>query len=103
AESDQINTTELIKLDVRQSWQTFNQSLRYLETQEKNLALSERALSIAEARFANQSGIQLEVFDAQIQHNTALISLSQAKIQIIKDYFNLNKSIGYKLNTLIGE
>jgi outer membrane protein TolC len=103
AQHDHINASELITLEVRQSWQSFHQSLRFLETQEKNLSLSQRALSIAQARFENQSGIQLEVFDAQIQHKAAQMSLSQAKIKIIKDYFALNKAIGNKLSTLIGE
>jgi len=103
AEHENINAQEMITLEVRQNWQSFYQSLRYLETAEKNLDLSQRALNIAEARFQNQSGIQLEVFDAQIQNNAALMSLSQAKIKIIKDYFALNKAIGNDLNNIIGE
>jgi len=103
SEFDVINTTELIQLDIRQTWQTFFQSIKYLETQEKNMDLAERALFIAQARFNNQTGIQLEVFDAQIQHNAAQISLAQAKITIIKDYYALNKAIGNKLNKMIEE
>ena len=103
AEHENINAQEMITLEVRQNWQSFYQSLKYLETAEKNLDLSKRALNIAEARFQNQSGIQLEVFDAQIQNNAALMSLSQAKIKIIKDYFALNKAIGNDLNNIIGE
>ena len=103
AEHENINAQEMITLEVRQNWQSFYQSLKYLETAEKNMELSQRALNIAEARFQNQSGIQLEVFDAQIQSNAALMSLSQAKIKIIKDYFSLNKAIGNDLNKIIGE
>lgn len=103
AEYEATNAEELIRLEIRQNWQSYNQSLKYLEIQEKNLSLAQRALSIAESRFQNQSGIQLEVFDAQIQYNVALISLSQAKIKIIKDYYTLNKSLGNNLNKLIGE
>jgi len=97
------NLNELISLETRSTWQTYNQSLKYLEIQEKNLQLAQRALQIAQARFENQSGIQLEVFDAQIQYNAALIALSQAKINIIKDYYALNKSLGKNLNTMIGD
>ena len=103
AEYDAINTTELINLEIRQTWQTFYQSLKYLESQQKNLGLAERALTIAQARFENQTGIQLEVFDAQIQYNSAQISLSQARINIIKAYYSLNKALGNNLNTLIGD
>jgi outer membrane protein len=103
SEHEDINARELIMLEVRQSWQSFNQSLRLLDIAEKNLALSQRALTIAEARFQNQTGIQLEVFDAQIQFNAAQMSLSQAKIRIIRDYFALNKALGYNLNNMIQE
>jgi len=97
------NLNELISLETRNTWQTYNQSLKYLEIQEKNLQLAQRALQIAQARFENQSGIQLEVFDAQIQYNAAQIALSQAKINIIKDYYALNKSLGNNLNNMIGD
>jgi outer membrane protein TolC len=103
SEYDDQNINELIMLEVRQNWQSYYQSLKYLQTSQQNLELSERALNIAQARFENKSGIQLEVFDAQIQFNAAKIALSQAKIKIIKDYFNLNKSIGNKLINIIGE
>jgi outer membrane protein TolC len=103
AEYDAVNSTELINLEVRQTWQTFNQSLRYLDIQEKNLELAERALNIALARFEHQTGIQLEVFDAQVQYNGAQIALSQARINIIKAYYALNKALGNNLNTLIGD
>ena len=102
AEHEAVNATELINLEVRNNWQTFNQSLRHLRIQEQNLNLAQRALQIALARFQNQTGIQLEVFDAQIQYNAAQIALSQAKIRIIKDYFALNKAMGNDLNNLIG-
>jgi outer membrane protein TolC len=103
SEYDTANTTDLIQLEVRQTWQTYNQSLKFLEIQEKNLNLAERALHIAQARFNNQTGIQLEVFDAQIQYNAAQIALAQAKITIIKDYYALNKAIGNNLNNIIEE
>ena len=96
-----INATELINLEVRNSWQSFNQSLRHLEVQERNISLAQRALTIAQARFQNQTGIQLEVFDAQIQYNAAQIALSQAKIRIIKDFYALNKAMGHDLTYLI--
>ena len=103
SEYENINANEMITLEVRQNWQSFYQSLKYLEIAEKNLELSMRALNIAEARFENQSGIQLEVFDSQIQYNGALMAISQAKIKIIKDYFALNKAIGNNLNKIIGD
>ena len=103
AEYDAINLTELINLEIRQTWQSFIQSKRFLEIQEMNLGLAQRALNIAQTRFENQSGIQLEVFDAQIQFNAAQISLAEAKIRIIKDYFALNKALGNNLNNIIGE
>ena len=88
---------------MRNTWQSFNQSLRHLEVQERNIGLAERALTIAQARFQNQTGIQLEVFDAQVQYNAAQIAVSQAKIRIIKDFYALNKAMGNDLTLLIGE
>ena len=103
AEYDVLNTTELINLEIRQAWQSFYTSKKYLEVQEQNLGLAERALMIADARFLYQAGIQLEVFDAQIQYNAAQIALAQAKIRIIKDYFALNKALGINLYNMIGD
>ena len=103
AQYDIENTTELINLEIRQNWQAFYQSIKALETQETNIALAQRALQIAQARFENQFGIQLEVFDAQIQYNAAQIALAQARISIIKDYYTLNKSIGNDLENITGE
>ena len=103
AEYDAINITELINLEVRQTWQTFYQSLKYLETQEKNISLASRALDIAQVRFENQTGIQLEVFDAQLQYSSAQISLAQAQINIIKAFYSLNKAIGNDLYNIIGD
>ena len=102
AEIEAVNTQELINLEIRQTWQAFNQSKRLVEIQEQNILLALRALNIAIARFENQTGIQLEVFDAQIQYNAALMALSSANIRIIKDYFALQKAIGNDLNTIIG-
>jgi len=102
SQHEAINATELINLEVRNTWQSFNQSLRHLEVQERNISLAQRALTIAQARFHNQTGIQLEVFDAQIQYNAAQIALSQAKIRIIKDFYALNKAMGHDLTYLIG-
>ena len=103
ADYDVLNTTDLINLEIRQTWQSFSTSKKFLDVQELNMSLAERALTIAEARFQNQAGIQLEVFDAQIQYNAAQISLAEAKIRIIKDFYALNKALGIKLNNLIGE
>jgi outer membrane protein TolC len=103
AQYEAINATELINLEVRNTWQSFNQSLRHLEVQERNIGLAQRALAIAQARFENQTGIQLEVFDAQVQYNAAQIAVSQAKIRIIKDFYALNKAMGNDLTLLIGE
>jgi outer membrane protein TolC len=103
AEYDDDNINEMIMLEVRQIWQSYNQSLKSLETQIQNLELSQRALNIAQRRFENQSGIQLEIFDAQIQYNAAQMSVARAKIQVITDYFKLNKALGNNLTNLIGE
>jgi outer membrane protein TolC len=103
SEYDAINTQDLINLEIRQIWQSYQHSMKNLETQKKNLILAERAFEIAESRFQNQTGIQLEVFDAQIQLNSAKIALAQADIQVLKNYYALNKSIGNNLYNLIGE
>jgi outer membrane protein TolC len=103
AEYEAINTYELINLEIRQTWQAFNQSKRFLEIHEQNLHLAQRALTIATARFESQVGIQLEVFDAQIQYNAARMAVSQAKIRIIRDYFALARALGKNLYNIIGD
>ncbi len=103
SEYEAINTQELISLEIRHKWQSYQHSKKNLETQRKNQDLAERAFLIARSRFENQTGIQLEVFDAQIQLNSANISLVQSEIQVLKTYYELNKSIGNNLYTIIGE
>lgn len=103
SEYEAINARDLISLEIRQNWQNYQHSLRNLDTQKKNKNLAQRALMIAESRYQNQTGIQLEVFDAQFQYNAAKISLAQAEIEISKNYYKLKKSLGYNLKTLIGE
>jgi len=86
--------TELITLDVRNSYLNYQHALENLNVQTENISLAEKALSIAETRFENSIGIQLEVFDAQLQVNITSLSLLSAKYNALMAYEAYQKSIG---------
>ncbi len=85
---------ELIALDVKNSFQQYQYMLENLDVQSENTILANKGLQIAEVRFKNNIGIQLEVIDAQLQVNIANLSLLNAKFQALIAYEEYQKSIG---------
>ncbi|MCD4828625.1 MAG: TolC family protein [Candidatus Cloacimonetes bacterium] len=88
---------EMIELDVRNSWQQLQHDLENVATQENNIALAQKGLTIAEARFENNVGIQLEVLDAQMLYKSTRLQYLQSVYRAIMSWEALQKSLGRTL------
>lgn len=88
---------EKINLDVRNSYRTWQTSMEKVKVQEENMALAERALEIANARYENQISNQLEVIDAQLQVKSVKLSYFSAAYEAAISYEQLKKAMGRNL------
>lgn len=97
AKLQQTDYEELIRLQIRQDHQKLNHALENYRVQTENIRLAERSLQLAQVRYDNQVGIQLEVFDAQTMLSAIKLQYFQAVYDVISAQRNLQKSIGMKL------
>lgn len=67
------------------------------EVHQQNIRMAERNLELAQLRYENQMGIQLEVFDAQTMLSSIKMQYIAAIYEVIAAERELTKSIGYKL------
>lgn len=67
-----------IKLSAQQASLKLSEAKKRVDAQEKSVGQAEKALSIAEARFKNGVGLQLEILDAQVALSQTLTNRSQA-------------------------
>ncbi|PIE77457.1 MAG: hypothetical protein CSA15_12815 [Candidatus Delongbacteria bacterium] len=82
-------TIRLLKLQAQQNMQNVKLGIREVESQEEYLKEAKKALAIANTRFNNDLGTQLEVIDAQTK-------LEQARLNYIKAEYNLrNYNLDY--------
>lgn len=98
AKETEIETISLIRLDIRNAWQNLDHSIKQLEVQNDNRELAERGYEIAQSRYANGQGTELEIADAQLLQKQAKLSYSNAVYELIlaKTYFD--KATGKDLN-----
>jgi len=97
ARLDHNQLMDNIELDVRNSWQKLQYSLQNVSAQQENIDLAAKGLTIAEARFQNSVGIQLEVLDAQLQSKSTRLQYLQAVYQATMDWEALQKALGRSL------
>ena len=88
---------EKIGLDIKNSVLQVQSDLENVESQKENVQLAQKALNIAETRYENQLANQLEVFDAQLNLQSAKLSHLNAVYKVIMSYEKLKKAIGRKL------
>ncbi len=88
------NLEDLITLQIKNNLKNYKKELANLKVNEENLKLAKKGFGIAEARYKNHLGIQLEVFDAQLQLKTAKLKYFQTKYNLIKAENDLLESIG---------
>ncbi len=97
AKIQQRDTKELIDLQIKQNHQNLHHALENYRVQEQNISLAQRNLELAQLRYENQVGIQLEVFDAQITLSSIKLQYYNAIYEVIAAEREFTKSIGQKL------
>ncbi len=91
------NYNNLIQLEVKQAHQSLQNALENYSVQLENIKLAERSMQLAQVRFENQVGIQLEVFDAQIMLNSVKLSYYNSIFEVISANQKLKKAMGFTL------
>ncbi len=97
ARLQQKDYEELIRLQIKQDHQKLQHAYENYRVQAENIRLAERSLQLAQVRYDNQVGIQLEVFDAQTMLSAIKLQYFSAIYEVISAQRNLQKSIGMKL------
>ena len=88
------NLKDLLTLQIKSNFKNCKKEMANLNLNKENLQLAKKGFSIANARYENKVGIQLEVFDAQLQLKTAKLKYFQSKYNLIKAQNDLLVSIG---------
>ena len=97
AKLDHQNLQELIETDITNSYLQWEANVQKTDVQKQNVALAEKGLEIANARYENQVSNQLEVIDAQLQLKMAKLSYINAEYSAKISYKKLLKAMGRKL------
>jgi len=97
AKLQQRDTQELIALQIKQDHQNLSHAWENYAVQAENIRLADRSLELAQVRYDNKVGIQLEVFDAQIMRQAIQLQYFQAIYEIIMADSNFKKSVGINL------
>ena len=97
AQLEHTRLQENILLQIRSSYNELKASQKNYQTQKQNLALSEKAYSIAETRYNNGVSSQLELIDAQLQKSLSLLEYENSVFRLIVGDFQLKKAIGEEL------
>lgn len=85
---------DLIRLEITQNYQKLRNAEENYRVQTENIQMAERSLHLAQVRYENQVGIQLEVFDAQTTLSAIKLQYYQAINEVISATRELQKSIG---------
>lgn len=91
------DTRELVELQIKQLHQNLQHAWENYEVQRQNIQMAERNLELAQIRYENQVGIQLEVFDAQIMLSSIKLQYLSAIYNVIAAEREFTKSIGEAL------
>ncbi|MCD8479537.1 MAG: TolC family protein [Candidatus Cloacimonetes bacterium] len=100
AQLQQREVQELIALQIKQNHQKLHHAVENYRVQQQNIQMAQRNLELAQLRFENNVGIQLEVFDAQIMLSSIKLQYYNAIYEVIAAEREFTKSIG---QTLIAE
>ncbi len=93
----QADAEDMIELQIKQNHQKLQHAIQNYQVQMENIRMAERAMQLAQIRYENQVGIQLEVFDAQVMLNAVKLQYFQSIFEVISADINFKKSIGNKL------
>jgi outer membrane protein TolC len=87
----------LIRLQITQDYKKLNNALQNHNVQEKNIEIAERGLELARVRYESQTGIQLEVFDAQTTLSAIKMQYYHSIYEVISATRELQRSLGLTL------
>ncbi len=88
---------DFIGLEVKQNFLSWQHAKENMAVQTQNIQMAERSLELAQYRFDNQVGIQLEVFDAQTMLSAIRLEYYNAIYQLKLAELKLTKSMGIEL------
>lgn len=94
AELTQKQLSRNAQLEISQAHQQFEEALAQKKAQEQTLQFAQKGLKIAETRYSNGIGTQLEVIDGQLTLQRAQAGLAQAKHDVAVAIVNLEHSLG---------
>jgi outer membrane protein len=97
AQMQESDAKDGINLQVKQTYQNMQTALENYRVQVENIKLAERSLQLAQVRYDNQVGIQLEVFDALILLNSVKLSYYNSIYEVISANQEFKKAMGFSL------
>jgi len=97
AQLEYFDTEDKIALDIRNAWQQLDFVMANHFSNQKRLSVASQALNIANARYDNQVGINLEVLDAQIGYKGAHLAYLQSTYEVLMAQSRLKKAMGIPL------
>lgn len=83
-----------LQLDVEQSWWNYKQARESLSAQGQAVEMARRGLAIAQVRYENGVGTQLELFEAEVALTAAENNRVTAYYNLVTGYASLMKAIG---------
>jgi outer membrane protein len=94
SELEKQRIAKIIALEVKQAWLDLRASESRRATQRGALALAERGLSMAQSRYANGLGTQLELLDAQLMIRQSEADLATAEHDKAVSVVKLEQAVG---------
>jgi outer membrane protein TolC len=93
-EYQRADVAQLVELDVRQAWLRIEEAAAQAVAEEKNVALAEEGLRMAELRFQEGIGTQGELLDAELALHAARVQLTRAHREQAVSRASLDKAVG---------
>ena len=93
-EYQRADVAQLVELDVRQAWLRIEDANAQAASEEKNVALAEEGMRLAELRFQEGLGTQGELLDADVALNAARVQLARAHREQAVARAALRKAVG---------
>lgn len=83
-----------VELEVKQAFLNLETASKLIEVAESNVAKAKEALRLANLRYENEIGTQLEVSDAELQYARAMTSLAAARFDYRDAWARMQRAVG---------
>lgn len=90
----EIELEDNLKLDIEQSWWNYQRARENFVSQGQAVEMAKRGFDIAQVRYENGVGTQLELFEAEVALATAENNRVMAFYDLVTGYASLMKAIG---------